>query len=63
MRARNGGDTHTNVLLPGSPAIDAISVITCTVTTDQRGGTRPIVHASSDTPCDIAAFELQMDEG
>jgi hypothetical protein len=61
--ADNGGDTQTHALLAGSPAIDAISVISCTVTTDQRGGTRPIAHTASDTPCDIGAFELQMDEG
>ncbi len=57
--AENGGDTETHALLPGSPAIDAISAISCTLTTDQRGSFRPIELRSADTPCDIGAFELQ----
>jgi predicted outer membrane repeat protein len=57
--AENGGDTQTHALLPGSPAIDAISAISCTLTTDQRGQARPIAHVYTDTPCDIGAFELQ----
>jgi predicted outer membrane repeat protein len=57
--ANNGGDTLTHALLPGSPAIDAIRVISCTLPTDQRGAPRPIVQTSADTPCDIGAFELQ----
>ena len=57
--ADNGGDTRTHALLPGSPAIDAIPVISCTLATDQRGAPRPIVQTSSDTPCDIGAFEVQ----
>ncbi len=56
--ADNGGDTWTHALLPDSPAIDAVSVVSCTVPTDQRGVPRPIVQTSSDTPCDIGAFEL-----
>lgn len=59
----NGGDTLTHALLPGSPAIDAVSVISCTVTTDQRGNARPIELTSGGTPCDIGAFEVQRDEG
>jgi len=59
----NGGDTLTHALLPGSPAIDAVSVISCTVTTDQRGNARPIELTSGGTPCDIGAFEVQKDEG
>ena len=55
----NGGDTRTHALLPGSPAIDAISVVSCTLPTDQRGAPRPIVQTSADTPCDIGAFEVQ----
>jgi hypothetical protein len=55
----NGGATWTHALLPGSPAIDAVSVLSCTVPTDQRGVPRPIVQTSSDTPCDIGAFEQQ----
>ncbi len=57
--ADNGGDTKTHALLPGSPAIDAISVVSCTLPTDQRGALRPIAQISPDTPCDIGAFELQ----
>ncbi len=60
--ADNGGDTQTHGLLPGSPAIDAISTISCTLATDQRGQARPVTRVSTDTPCDIGAFELQADE-
>ncbi len=57
--ADNGGDTLTFAPLPGSPAIDAISPLSCTLPTDQRGEPRP-VSAGVDTPfCDIGAFELQ----
>ena len=59
--ADNGGDTWTHALLPGSPAIDMIPAISCTLPTDQRGAPRPVVQTSSDTPCDIGAFELQPD--
>jgi len=55
--ADNGGDTLTHALLPGSPAIDAIPVISCTLPADQRGGLRPVVQTAPDTPCDIGAFE------
>jgi hypothetical protein len=57
--ADNGGDTSTHALLPGSPAIDALSVVSCTLPTDQRGALRPVALTSSDTPCDIGAFEVQ----
>jgi hypothetical protein len=57
--ADNGGATWTHALLPDSPVIDAVSVVSCTVSTDQRGAPRPIVQTSSDTPCDIGAFEQQ----
>ena len=57
--ADNGGPTLSRALLSGSPAIDAIPVVSCTLPTDQRGGLRPIVQTSSDTPCDIGAFEVQ----
>ena len=59
--ADNGGDTWTHALLPGSPAIDAIPAISCTLPTDQRGALRPTAQTSLDTPCDIGAFELQTD--
>jgi hypothetical protein len=56
-----GGPTLTRALLPGSPAIDAIPAISCTLPTDQRGALRPVVQTSADTPCDIGAFELQIE--
>jgi predicted outer membrane repeat protein len=55
----NGGDTLTHALLPGSPAIDAIPAVSCTLPTDQRGELRPVVQTSPGTPCDIGAFEAQ----
>jgi hypothetical protein len=60
--ADNGGDTLTHALLPGSPAIDAIPVASCTLPTDQRGGLRPIVQVAPGTPCDIGAFEVQREQ-
>jgi hypothetical protein len=60
--ADNGGDTLTHALLPHSPAIDAISSISCTLRLDQRGMPRPMEVSSMSTPCDIGAFELQPDE-
>jgi hypothetical protein len=55
----NGGETWTHALLPGSPAIDAIPIVSCTLSTDQRWAPRPIARVSRETPCDIGAFELQ----
>lgn len=55
----NGGDTLTHAVLPGSPAIDAVSAVSCTLPTDQRGALRPVVQTSAETPCDIGAFEVQ----
>jgi CSLREA domain-containing protein len=53
----NGGSTSTHALLIGSPAIDAIPFgangCGTTLTTDQRGVTRPI-HGK----CDIGAYEV-----
>jgi hypothetical protein len=57
--ADNGGDTLTHALLPGSPAIDVVPAISCTLPTDQRWALRPVVQTSADTPCDIGAFEVQ----
>jgi hypothetical protein len=58
LLADNGGPTLTHALLPDSPAIDAVSAISCTVSTDQREVIRPVAQTSSDTPCDIGAFEV-----
>jgi hypothetical protein len=56
--ANNSGPTQTIALEPGSVAIDAIpsGAIGCgtTVTTDQRGVTRP-----QGVGCDIGAFEAE----
>jgi predicted outer membrane repeat protein len=60
--ADNGGHILTHALLPDSPAIDAISSISCTLNLDQRGMRRPMEVSSMSTPCDIGAFELQPDE-
>jgi hypothetical protein len=49
----NGGPIWTQALLTGSPAIDAIPIGSCTLTTDQRGINRP-----QGTGCDIGAYEL-----
>jgi hypothetical protein len=58
----NGGDTRTHPPMPGSPAIDAISAISCTVATDQRGMPRPVELTSGENPCDVGAFEVQAQE-
>ena len=57
--ANNGGRTQTHALLGGSPAIDAVPVTSCTLTTDQRGQSRP-VDGDLDTTaaCDIGAYEF-----
>ncbi|HQU91213.1 MAG TPA: choice-of-anchor Q domain-containing protein [Pyrinomonadaceae bacterium] len=60
----NGGPTLTMAILPNSPAIDAGSAFCPSVclTTDQRGLTRPIDHASvpnAGDGSDIGAFEIQ----
>jgi predicted outer membrane repeat protein len=60
--ADNGAGVLTHALLPGSPAIDAVPVISCTVPTDQRGVLRPVVQTSHETPCDIGAYEAQGEE-
>jgi hypothetical protein len=60
--ANNGGPTQTIALVSGSPAIDAITVASCTdqdgnaLTTDQRGFSRP---DAAEAVCDIGAYEFQ----
>jgi uncharacterized repeat protein (TIGR01451 family) len=51
--ANNGGETDTEALLPGSPAIDAGTAEGCPPF-DQRGVARPL-----GTACDIGAYEFQ----
>jgi hypothetical protein len=48
----NGGPTLTLALLAGSPALNAVPVANCDVTTDQRGVKRPQHNA-----CDIGSYE------
>jgi CSLREA domain-containing protein len=50
--ANNGGPTATHALLLGSPAIDAVPLAACGLSTDQRGVARP-----QGTACDIGAYE------
>jgi CSLREA domain-containing protein len=47
------GETETHALRTGSPAIDVIPPISCTVAIDQRGVVRP-----QGNECDIGAYEL-----
>jgi serine/threonine protein kinase len=50
----NGGPTLTLALQAGSPAINAVPVANCDVTTDQRGVKRPQQNA-----CDIGSYEYK----
>jgi hypothetical protein len=58
----NGSPTPTHVPLPGSPAIDAVPIASCTdangapTTTDQRGIGRP-----QGAVCDIGSVEVILD--
>lgn len=52
--ANNGGPTQTHALLLSSPASDIIPLLSCMITTDQRGIPRPQGPA-----CDMGAFELE----
>jgi hypothetical protein len=47
------GSGWTHALLSGSPAIDAVPIANCTLSTDQRGEER------NDLRCDIGAYELR----
>jgi CSLREA domain-containing protein len=49
----NGGYTMTHALLSGSPALNAIAAVDCTVNEDQRGIPRP-----QGAGCDVGAFEV-----
>jgi hypothetical protein len=51
--ANNGGPTQTHALLPGSPAIDAVTSGCPPPNTDQRGVARP-----QGAACDIGAVEV-----
>ena len=52
------GNTETHALRGGSPAIDAIPPVSCTVATDQRGVARPYGDG-----CDIGAYERGLPVG
>ncbi len=55
--ANNGGPTLTRALQPGSPALDAVPALNCSVTgltVDQRGEPRPFGGGL----CDAGAYEL-----
>ena len=51
--ADNGGPTFTHALLPGSPAIDAVTSGCPPPATDERGVARP-----QGAACDIGAYEV-----
>ena len=51
----NGGPTETIALESSSPAIAAVPLAQCTVTSDQRGNPRP---APGYNACDIGAYEF-----
>lgn len=58
LQVNGPGTTATHALLPDSPAIDGvIDPARCTVTTDQRGVTRP-----QGPLCDIGAYEAEATE-
>ena len=56
----NGGPTHTQALLKGSPLIDAADVTECAgLSTDQRGKPRRLDGTGEGTAaCDIGAYEF-----
>ncbi|HUU62414.1 MAG TPA: right-handed parallel beta-helix repeat-containing protein [Dehalococcoidia bacterium] len=59
----NGGPTETHALITGSPAIDAC-IVSCNLTTDQRGQPRPADGDIDGTyVCDVGAYERQVAVG
>ena len=59
----NGGTTNTSALGIGSPAIDAC-IVSCNLTTDQRGLPRPVDGDLDGTYfCDVGAYERQVAVG
>lgn len=55
----HGGPTPTHLLLPGSPAIDAVPPGGCTLTGDQRGNLRPLDgDGAGGAACDTGAVEV-----
>jgi len=56
--ANNGGATKTALPATGSLLIDKVPTGSCTVSTDQRGVTRP-----QGTACDIGAVEVAVNSG
>ncbi len=64
-----GIELHTMLPIPGGPAVDGGELDTCTgplggsITTDQRGETRPVDGAESGANlCDIGAVEYQFEQ-
>ncbi len=56
LNGNDEGDSGlTHALMPGSPAIDAVPLASCTVSGDQRGFPRPYPAGGA---CDIGAYEL-----
>ncbi|HEX2907336.1 MAG TPA: choice-of-anchor Q domain-containing protein [Phototrophicaceae bacterium] len=57
----NGGPTFTHALLPHSPALDALPAEQCSLTTDQRGVSRPFDSNQDGTAdCDLGAVEMNV---
>ncbi len=60
--ADNGGSTPTHNLVSSGPAVDAIPVLNCANSNDQRGIMRGNDGNGDSTPgCDIGAVEFQTD--
>lgn len=59
VRLLPAASTLTHALLLASPAIDAVPLVSCTVTIDQRGGPCPVDGNLDGTDaCDIGAYEF-----